>query len=37
MTRDYYYNAWKFMMKETGLDKGFKEISYYNLRHTYVL
>ena len=35
MTRDYYYNAWKFMMKETGLDKGFKEISYYNLRHTY--
>ena len=23
--------------EETGLDKGFKEISYYNLRHTWAL
>lgn len=35
MTRDYYYSAWKFMLKETGLAMGVKEISYYNLRHSY--
>lgn len=33
--RDYYYRAWKFMLNETGLKDGDKEISYYNLRHTY--
>jgi integrase len=33
--RDYYYRVWKFMLKETGLKDGDKEISYYNLRHTY--
>ena len=35
LSRDYYYRAWKFMMKNTGLDMGVKEITYYNLRHTY--
>jgi integrase len=35
LSRDYYYRAWKFMLKNTGLDMGVKEITYYNLRHTY--
>jgi len=30
-----FYRAWNVMMKGTGLDKGWKKISYYNLRHTY--
>jgi len=33
--RDYYYRAWKFMLKNTGLIDANKDISYYNLRHTY--
>ena len=33
--RDYYYRAWKFMLNATGLKDGDKDISYYNLRHTY--
>ncbi|MDC0185781.1 site-specific integrase [Gammaproteobacteria bacterium] len=33
--KDYYYRAWKFMMKNTGLDMGMKEITFYNLRHSY--
>lgn len=33
--RDYYYRAWKFMLNETGLKDADKDISYYNLRHTY--
>ena len=33
--RDYYYKAWKHMMKLSGLDKGIKHMSFYNLRHTY--
>lgn len=33
--KDYYYRAWKFMMKNTGLDMGVKEITFYNLRHSY--
>ena len=33
--RDYYYRAWKFMLKNTGLDMSLKEITYYNLRHSY--
>ena len=32
--RDYYYRAWKFMLKNTGLDMSLKEITYYNLRHS---
>ena len=35
LSRDYYYRGWKFMLKNTGLDMGVKEITYYNLRHTY--
>ena len=35
LSRDYYYRAWKFMLNNTGLDMGVKEITYYNLRHTY--
>ena len=35
LTKDYYYRAWKFMMKNTGLDMGVKEITFYNLRHSY--
>ena len=35
LVRDNYYRAWNFMMKNTGLDQGVKEISYYNLRHSY--
>ena len=35
LSRDYYYRSWKFMLKNTGLDMGVKEITYYNLRHTY--
>ena len=30
-----YYRAWKVMMKGTGLDRGWKKITFYNLRHTY--
>jgi site-specific recombinase XerD len=30
-----FYRAWKVMMKGTGLDKGWKKITFYNLRHTY--
>ena len=30
-----FYRAWNVIMKGTGLDKGWKKISYYNLRHTY--
>lgn len=35
LVRDNYYRAWKFMLKNTGLDQSVKEISYYNLRHSY--
>ena len=35
LSRDHYYRAWKFMMKNTGLDMGVKEITFYNLRHSY--
>jgi len=35
LAKDYYYRAWKFMMKNTGLDMGLKEITFYNLRHSY--
>ena len=35
LSRDYYYRAWKFMLKNTGLDMGVKEITFYNLRHSY--
>ena len=27
LTKDYYYRAWKFMMKNTGLDMGVKEFT----------
>ena len=30
-----FYREWKAMLKETGLDKGKKNIVYYCLRHTY--
>jgi integrase len=29
------YRAWHFMLDETGLRQGSKEITFYNLRHTY--
>lgn len=35
LVRDNYYRSWNFMLKSTGLDQGTKEISYYNLRHSY--
>ena len=35
LTRDHYYRCWKLMLKETGLNKEPKEISYYCLRHSY--
>ena len=35
LSRDHYYRSWKFMLKNTGLDMGMKEITFYNLRHSY--
>ena len=35
LKKDVYYRAWNVMLKDTGLDKGWKKITYYNLRHTY--
>ncbi len=35
LSKDTYYRAWKVMMKGTGLDKGWKKITFYNLRHMY--
>ena len=35
LERTQYYRFWNVVMKGTGLDKGAKKITYYNLRHTY--
>jgi len=35
LAKDYYYRAWNFMRKQTGLNDGDKDITFYNLRHTY--
>ena len=35
LERTQYYRFWNVVMKGTGLDKGAKKITYYNLRRTY--
>jgi integrase len=35
IVKDTYYKYWNMIMKETGLDKSYKNLVYYSLRHTY--